>query len=137
MRTQYLDEKGQPFSLRKGKLISQGSHAAMAFIVGRIREQIEVPGKPQKVSIKLNGWETAWCGEIFTKVVLQAETEAELRYIVQLCGESGIENHLITDSGKTEFGGVPTVTALGIGPADSDAIDRITGPQGIHPLKLY
>lgn len=34
---------------------------------------------------------------------------------------------LITDRGKTEFGGVPTITCLGIGPAESAVLDRITG----------
>lgn len=38
----------------------------------------------------------------------------------------------ITDVGRTEFNGVPTITALAIGPNKSEDIDKITG----H-LKLY
>lgn len=34
---------------------------------------------------------------------------------------------LITDCGKTEFGGTPTVTCLGIGPYLSEELDKITG----------
>lgn len=41
--------------------------------------------------------------------------------------EAGIETHLITDSGKTEFHGVPTNTVVALGPDDSDKIDKITG----------
>lgn len=38
--------------------------------------------------------------------------------------------------GKTEFKGVPTYTAVAIGPAYSKDIDLITGPQGLVPVKL-
>ena len=41
--------------------------------------------------------------------------------------EAGLEVHLITDSGKTEFHGEPTQTCLAIGPDDSEKIDAITG----------
>jgi PTH2 family peptidyl-tRNA hydrolase len=34
---------------------------------------------------------------------------------------------LIIDSGKTEFGGVPTKTCLAIGPDYSEKIDKVTG----------
>lgn len=34
---------------------------------------------------------------------------------------------LIQDHGLTEFGGVPTYTAVAIGPAEDVVIDRITG----------
>ena len=46
--------------------------------------------------------------------------------------EAGLEYHLITDSGRTEFDGVPTLTALAIGPDKIEKIDKITGE-----LKLY
>lgn len=41
--------------------------------------------------------------------------------------EAGLEVHLITDSGKTEFHGEPTRTCLVIGPDDAERIDAITG----------
>lgn len=34
---------------------------------------------------------------------------------------------LVTDSGRTEFGGVPTKTCLAIGPNKIEEIDKITG----------
>lgn len=46
--------------------------------------------------------------------------------------EKDLEVRLITDSGITEFGGVPTRTCLAIGPDWSELIDPITS----H-LKLY
>jgi peptidyl-tRNA hydrolase len=43
---------------------------------------------------------------------------------------------MIVDSGKTEFGGVSTTTCCAIGPNEAEAIDQITGPNGVFPLKL-
>ena len=46
--------------------------------------------------------------------------------------EQGLTSHLIRDSGRTEFGGVPTLTACAIGPDEGTRIDQVTGD-----LKLY
>ena len=52
---------------------------------------------------------------------------------VQACDDleallsADIDAVVITDAGHTEFGGVPTVTCAGIGPASAAEIDRITG----------
>lgn len=43
---------------------------------------------------------------------------------------------MIRDAGKTEFKGVPTRTAVAIGPAPVEAIDLITGPEGQVATKL-
>lgn len=40
---------------------------------------------------------------------------------------AGLEVHLITDSGRTEFHGQPTRTCLAIGPDLAEKIDEITG----------
>ncbi len=39
----------------------------------------------------------------------------------------GLDVHLITDSGRTEFHGQPTRTCLAIGPDDASKIDEVTG----------
>ncbi len=44
----------------------------------------------------------------------------------------GLTVHIITDSGKTEFHGVPTKTCLCIGPNEVSKIDVVT-----KNLKLY
>jgi len=38
-----------------------------------------------------------------------------------------VECHVITDNGKTEFGGIPTKTCLALGPDLSEKIDEVTG----------
>jgi len=76
--------------------------------------------------------EATWWGAGATKVCLQVETEAELQELFRRAEKMNLPCHLVTDRGLTEFDGVPTVTALGIGPAPSEAIDEIT-----RELKLF
>lgn len=67
-----------------------------------------------------------WFNEGMKKVVLKAPSLRDLYEIKTLADTAGISTSLITDAGMTE---IPpgTVTALGIGPAKSEDIDRITG----------
>ncbi|GAB5440558.1 MAG: hypothetical protein Fues2KO_09070 [Fuerstiella sp.] len=41
--------------------------------------------------------------------------------------DAGLEVHLMTDSGKTDFNEEPTRTCLAIGPNEAEKIDKITG----------
>jgi len=41
--------------------------------------------------------------------------------------EAGLYCSLIQDAGLTEFGGVPTYTAVAVGPAKNEDVDKITG----------
>lgn len=78
-----------------------------------------------------------WIDGSFAKVVLQAKDEHELLTVYDLADDAGLPVYLITDSGRTEFHGVPTNTAISIGPYYADDIDKITGNSGVYPLKLY
>lgn len=121
--------------MRRGKEIAQGSHASMAFMSHLLREMQQAMMKgfileiPQAVKDWING--------SFAKVVLQVDNEEALLEVHKAAQEAGLTSHLITDSGFTEFHGVPTNTAIAIGPDYSDKIDALTGPQGRFPLKLY
>lgn len=110
--------------MRRGKEIAQGSHAAMAFLSRQLQG-----GKNE---IKLSEAAREWIESSFTKVCVRVDNEEELLEIKEKAEQAGLEVHLITDSGRTEFGGVPTKTCLAIGPDESEKIDAITG----H-LKLY
>lgn len=110
--------------MRRGKEIAQGSHASMAFLAGRIRA---APDPPGEVMVRLKPQELQWITNGMAKVCLKVNSEEELLDCHARARESGIESHLIRDSGRTEFKGVPTLTACAIGPDETARIDRITG----------
>ncbi|WP_321504400.1 peptidyl-tRNA hydrolase Pth2 [uncultured Methanoregula sp.] len=68
----------------------------------------------------------AWMSEGQKKVVLKANDERTLFEIKVIAERAGISTSLIQDAGMTE---IPpgTITALGLGPAKSDELDKITG----------
>lgn len=109
--------------MRRGKEIAQGAHASCAFITNRLRKNGQVD---------FSKAEAAWVEGSFAKVCLQVSSEEELLAVFNKAKEAGLVVHLITDSGKTEFGGVPTKTCLAIGPDWPSKIDPVTGD-----LKLY
>lgn len=109
--------------MRRGKEIAQGSHSSIAFITRQLEH-----GN----TVILTKAAKEWISGNFAKICLQVDSEAELLEIEKKAKEIGIECHIVTDSGKTEFNGVPTKTCLALGPDYSDKIDKITGN-----LKLY
>jgi PTH2 family peptidyl-tRNA hydrolase len=81
-------------------------------------------------SVSLDGLtdaQRAWLTGAFAKVCCRVDSEEELMQIHDKAEEAGLEVHLITDSGRTEFHGQPTRTCLAIGPDEADKIDQITG----------
>jgi len=119
--------------MRRGKEISQGSHASLAWLSHRLRESNNNP--------KFSEAEQEWLTSAFAKVTLQVESEEDLRQVFQQAKEAGLEAHLIIDSGRTEFDGVPTATAVGIGPDEVSKIDKVTGRDSslgkMEKVKLY
>jgi PTH2 family peptidyl-tRNA hydrolase len=68
----------------------------------------------------------AWLSEGQKKVVLKADDERTLHELKVIAEHAGISTSLIQDAGLTE---IPpgTITALGLGPAKAEDLDRITG----------
>jgi PTH2 family peptidyl-tRNA hydrolase len=116
--------------MRKGKIAAQCAHASMAVF---FRRRV---GPPSELRVPLDGPMAVWTAGGFAKVVLSVEGEAELDAALEAARARGLPTALIRDSGRTEFHGVPTVTALGIGPAAVAEIDPITGPAGLVATKL-
>ncbi len=112
--------------MRRGKEIAQGAHAAMNFLVERIRNS-ESNKATNQVSLPLATDEHQWINDGMAKVCVQAASEDELLQIFAKAKEAQLQVHMIRDSGRTEFGGQPTLTALAIGPAEAAAIDVVTG----------
>lgn len=113
----------------RGKEIAQGSHAAMAWLTGRM-EVVQFDDWTGLVF--LSEAERKWVTGIFTKVTLQVATLDDLMAVHEAAEEAGLEVNLITDAGLTMFHGEPTITCLAIGPDYADLIDPVT-----KDLRLY
>lgn len=108
--------KGTEPRMRRGKEIAQGAHASMAWLSRRVLGQEAFTDA-----------EIAWMEGSFRKIVCSAPDAETLIALRDRCLLVGVQAHLITDSGATEFGGEPTITALGIGPDYEDVLDLLTG----------
>lgn len=129
--------------MRKGKIAAQCAHASLAVF---LRRQIppdhvavtvgEGSEAPDVLVVPLDPAMAAWVRGRFTKVVLSVEDEAALLEAHRLAEAAGLPCALIRDAGRTEFHGVPTYTTCALGPAETDAIDAISGPEGAVATKL-
>ena len=68
----------------------------------------------------------AWKGGGQKKVVLKASGEDELFALADRAEREGIPNAIVRDAGHTQLE-PGTVTALAVGPADEEVVDRVTG----------
>jgi PTH2 family peptidyl-tRNA hydrolase len=112
--------------MRKGKMVSQGAHSS-----GKVffdRGKIETFGDGNKyLVIPLTDDMVTWVDNIFTKVCCGVDSEDELLELYAKAKLLGLPCSLIQDIGLTEFDGVPTYTAISIGPAKNEEVDLITG----------
>ena len=128
LRTKYPDGKGGTFSPRKGKLVAQGAHASMKIFFDRITSrEIDKEDESTAYFTFIGSLEMKeWIEGDFKKIVVGCNSEDTLIMCYNKAQEMEIPCALIEDNGLTEFKGVKTKTALAIGPADSDKIDKIT-----------
>ena len=97
--------------MRRGKEIAQGAHASM-------KATLENMEDPRVIE---------WLAGSFAKIALVVNSEEELLSLYEDAKAKGMVSALITDNGRTEFGGIPTNTVVAIGPDEPEAIDAITG----------
>ncbi len=98
-------------NMRKGKMVSQGAHASVAAVLDFIDD-------PRVVE---------WLANSFKKICVRADSEEELINVYAAAVAAGLPCSFITDSGHTEFHGVPTATSCAVGPASDEECDLITG----------
>lgn len=120
--------------MRKGKVGAQAGHAAIAFLKKRIQDaSLRLPEPYMKYG-DFYFWEflgigpeiVEWMRGGEAKICARVDSLEQLLDVQKKAEEAGLEVHVITDSGKTEFK-EPTVTCLAIGPDFEDRIDPITG----------
>jgi PTH2 family peptidyl-tRNA hydrolase len=98
-------------NMRKGKMVAQGAHASMAAILPNMScEQVK-----------------EWLAGAFTKICVGVNSEEELVDIYANACAYGMICSIIKDNGATEFNGVPTYTAVAVGPDYEKAMDMVTG----------
>ena len=114
-------------NMRKGKMIAQGSHASLGALLKFFDKVENKDSITYKVQFGKNSYLDQWLNGTFTKICLYVNSEEELDNIKNQCDEAKIPNALIIDAGLTEFHEIPTKTCIGIGPWDSEQIDKITG----------
>ena len=117
--------------MRRGKEIAQGSHASMEFVVNQLRAQLDADPEAAP-TVKLDAAAIAWITRGIAKVCLRVDSEEELLRYHEAARARGLPSHVIRDSGRTEFHGVPTYTACAIGPAPAVEIDAITGELTLY-----
>ena len=118
--------------IRKGKFAAQCCHASLGALLKCFSKyQCVYPGEQVTTRYEVEFGSDcvldSWLNGTFTKVVVSVDNEEQLRELDKECDELDIPHALITDSGLTEFHGVPTVTCLGIGPWEKNQRDSITG----------
>ena len=108
--------------MRKGKMISQGAHASL----GSVLKLMKKSNYKYELEFGKDSYLDEWLNGIFTKITVGVNSLDELMELYNKALEMDIPTILITDAGKTEFNGVPTVTCIAIGPYFSEEIDKIT-----------
>jgi len=118
-------------SMRKGKMIAQGSHASIKVILDMMETKIKSRFPSGELIIRtltLNKEDpiNKWLTDKFTKITVYCNSEEELIDLKNKADVANLPNAMITDVGLTEFNNVPTKTCLAIGPGNSAQIDKIT-----------
>ena len=116
--------------MRRGKEIAQGAHASSAWLVTAVADAVDA--RDGAATVVLDAVARVWITSSWRKVTLQVQTEDELVALHDAAMARGLRAHLVRDSGKTEFGGVATLTALAIGPDLAAAIDEVTGELTLY-----
>ena len=114
-------------NMRKGKLAAQVAHASMKVFFDRLSYIGKNDRGLEEYSMTVSNEMKEWIEGSFTKIVVYVNSEEELDDLATFASFHGLPWALIKDNGYTEFHGVPTITALAIGPADSSELDVLTG----------
>lgn len=93
----------------KGKIAAQASHASIGAFV-------KADGKDKEL----------WLREGMMKIVVKVSSEKELDEVYKNARGMKLPTDIVSDAGRTQLE-PGTKTAVGIGPAEDDKIDAVTG----------
>ena len=106
-------------NMRKGKLVAQGAHASMGAILSLCKQDGD------RLILEMDERTKPWLTGRFKKICVYVNSEEELLNIHEQAKQNGLVTSLIRDAGLTEFNGVPTLTAVAVGPDSEDKVDAI------------
>lgn len=111
-------------NMRKGKMVAQGGHAIVSALfkdtITKVSDGLYEFRPPKEME--------EWLfNSSFIKICVSVDSEIELIKTYTLAIAAGLPASLIQDKGHTEFHGVPTYTAVAVGPGNSQTVDIITG----------
>jgi peptidyl-tRNA hydrolase, PTH2 family len=109
-------------NMRTGKYVAQGAHAS----VGALLKLSSIQDDKLVISLK-DPFVWEWITGNFKKVAVYVENDEQLVELYKQAIQANLPAALIKDAGLTEFNGVATLTAVGIGPGDETVINKITG----------
>lgn len=98
--------------MSEGKIAAQAGHAAVS--------------AAEEARKRNPDWWSAWVEEGQCKIAVKARSKRELLELEKKAKKLKLSSALITDRGLTELP-PGTITCLGIGPAPSSQVDKITG----------
>ena len=113
-------------NMRKGKMVAQGAHASLGIFTQEMKIGPDPWGYEVGTLPQVEDCILEWCKTSFKKICVYVDSEEALIELYESIPEA-IPKIMITDSGVTEFNGVPTKTCIAIGPWWSDEIDKYTG----------
>ena len=108
-------------NLSKGRLVTQGAHASVAFLTDKMKANLSNPEALWWVN--LSQAEKEWVYGTFYKVCLSVDSEKELLDIGHQAVTIGLNVKYIQET--TGFD-KPTITCIAIGPDYSSKIDPVT-----------
>jgi PTH2 family peptidyl-tRNA hydrolase len=107
--------------MSRGKMAAQVAHGALgAYDAARISHM---------------RWISEWKSTGQTKICLSLVDEKDMDAVLMAVILAKLPYGVIADAGLTQVA-PGTRTVLAIGPAPVELIDAITGPTGLHPLRL-
>ena len=112
-------------NMRKGKMVAQGAHASLQATM-MASPYLKTPFH----EVHFESWFEEWYGKTgngrMTKICVSCKDKDELFDLYEKAQDANLPRAMIEDAGLTEFK-EPTWTAIAIGPAPAEVIDKITG----------
>lgn len=108
-------------------MIAQGAHASLGAVLPYVGGGRDYDAPPGGEYLRRCAKVSGWLAGPFAKICVRVRSEEELLAVYEAAKDAGLITCLVTDSGRTEFHGVPTLTCCAIGPDTDENLSPVTG----------